>query len=110
MADDDALKVIRSWVGSADPPTDETLAADLERLGSAEAVALEILRGRRADLLSTPASISLPGDWSEDASANIRSLDGAIAELEDLVPSTSPEGVEQPIGVVQLVRLDRWRR
>jgi hypothetical protein len=110
MADAAALAVIRSYIGAKTPPSDNDLTASLDRLKTAEAVALEILRGRLADMLASPASVSLSGDWSQDASANIRALKDQVADLQDKVTATSEEGLDQVIGVARLVRLDHWRR
>lgn len=53
-------------------------AADLEerliRLGTKEKAAVEALDQKVADLLAKPASFSVPGEYTEDRSANIKAL------------------------------------
>lgn len=56
---DDAIAVIRSWVGST---WDEDDISDrFDRLGSYDATVLEILNQQMADLELQPASFSVPG-------------------------------------------------
>ena len=89
--DGEKLRIIQSWcgrtVGTMDDDTHDTgdIAARLERLSSAEAVAIEVLRQRRADMLRDPLNFSVEGDFSQDAAENIRRLDADIAALERIV-------------------------
>lgn len=104
------LAVIRQWCGSAVGSPDAAAfdAADIEarldRLGTAEKVALEVLGQVRADFLIDPASLTLVGDYSHDTSANLRALDARIAELQRLVGDPAGQ-----IAVLPMVR-DSARR
>ena len=105
--DADVLALLRVWVGSA--PADATeravqeadFEARYDRLASVEAVALEVLRQRRADILADPAKGSIDGDASWDWQANIERLDGDIARLERIV--------ETPGSTLQVGRIVRTR-
>lgn len=87
--DADVLAEIRELIGSQ--PDDVAVEVVYDRkaaMGVADdllvaSTALSILRQRRAELLLTPASFSVPGDYSQSTGDNIRALDGLIADLED---------------------------
>lgn len=103
MPTPDHLAVIRSWCGSTtgtsgDLHDSSDLDARMSRLGSPEAVSLEILRERRADMLSNPLSFQVQGDYSEDRAENLRALDVLIGQLERLVgaPSVSVSKLRRP--------------
>ncbi|GAA1111353.1 hypothetical protein [Streptomyces javensis] len=86
----------RRWLlATLGPATDTT---DLEqryaRLHSLRAVALEVLRERRATLLAQPLKVALSGVVSVDTSGNVAALDRQIEELED--PATPVPGEETP--------------
>ncbi len=87
----DHLATIRSWVGSAVGRDGDTFDGDdlntrFGVLGSAEAVALQILQQRRADIvLGNPVTWSISGDHSEDWMGNLQALDKHIAQLERMV-------------------------
>lgn len=91
MAVDPAdLAVIQSWCGTTVGATHTTFtAADIEtrldRLSDPLAVALEVLRQRRADFLADPVTANLQGDFSRSTEANLRHLDGLIGQLEAAV-------------------------
>lgn len=77
----------RSKLGTSADMVD--LEARLTRLGGDEAAAaLEALDQRIADLLAEPASFSVPGEYSEDRSANIR----ALAASADSIRADLPGG------------------
>jgi hypothetical protein len=73
---------IRDEIGTATPPSDSDLDTSFDELGSREYVALRVLKRRRADLLANPASFTITGVLSQDASANLRILDAQIAPLQ----------------------------
>jgi hypothetical protein len=104
----DQLAVLRSHIGSADPPSDVTLNASFDRLGSVEAVALEVLRGRLADMTSGPGQLSVAGHVSYDSRKSIDALAGKIADLET-GETTDDNVIPGVLGVVHLVRQDRSR-
>jgi len=96
------LAAIRSQIGSSVPPSNAELALALERLGSPDAVALQILRGRYAGLLASPAKWAVEGDFSVDNTANLKALAAAIDEL-------SSRGGASALAAGSLTRSDRWR-
>lgn len=100
----DDLAVIRSHVGST--PNDADLTARWERLGTVEKVALEVLRGRLADLLAAPASLRVDGDYSESWGKNIDALRVKVRELEAAVASGGTPGA---VHVAHLTRAGRSR-
>lgn len=81
------LNWVRDEIGTADPPSDADLDTSFDELQMREAVALRVLKRRRADLLANPASFSISGVLSQDASANLRSLEAQIAPLQAAVDS-----------------------
>jgi hypothetical protein len=101
-----ALAVVRSHVGSIVPPSDADLHAVYDRLGSPEATALEVLRGRLADMLANPTKFSADGDFSESYEANIKALQAQIGGLEKVVPET----VGGAMGLVTTTRMVRAGR
>lgn len=103
------LAALRSWVGT--DPTDPT-DADLEqrhgRLGNVEAVALEILRGRLADMVREPARFQVDGDAGWSYEKNLEQLRADVAELTTLVAATAGTGAGV-LSVGRLVRAGRGR-
>jgi hypothetical protein len=100
------LAVVRSHVGQTTPPSDDDLRVIYDRLGSPEATALEVLRGRLADMLANPARFTVDGDYTSDHAANIKGLTVKIAELESAV-----QRIEDPTaGMVSTTRLVRAGR
>lgn len=81
---------------------ESTAIADLEtryaRLGTARAVALEVLRGRLAKFLQQPSTINVSSVVGVGYSENIRALERQIANLEDGVPAApdDPAGSSDP--------------
>ncbi|MER5302120.1 hypothetical protein ABT039_22055 [Streptomyces lasiicapitis] len=96
----------RRWLlATLGPATDIT---DLEqryaRLHSLRAVALEVLRERRAALLAQPLRVTLSGVVSVDSSGNVAALERQITELEDPatpIPDETAPG-RDPSGVLYL--------
>lgn len=76
------LAVIREQIGATSPPTDEDLENRFARTGDVQAVILEVLRGRLADFLSGPTSISIPGVYSESHGEAVTALRDQIAGIE----------------------------
>lgn len=99
----------RAWlIGELGSDTDQV---DLEfrynRLGTARATALEILRQRRADLLASPTVVGVSGVVSINQTANLAALERQIATLEsDFSPSAPDDpptrGAETHLGVMHL--------
>ncbi|MFG2276675.1 hypothetical protein ACGFNY_43825 [Streptomyces chartreusis] len=75
-----------------------TNTTDLEtryaRLGTARAVALEVLRGRLAALIQQPASVNVTGAVAVTFTENIKALERQIALLE----SGEPPAPDDPPG------------
>ena len=65
------------------PTTDSTdLTARYARLGTAKAVALEVLAGRRAGLIAEPLRVVVDGVMTVDNSANLTGLERQIAAVQ----------------------------
>lgn len=93
---------VRSEIGLDPPPEDYELDAAYDRLGSKAAVAAEVIRQRRADLLSGPLSFAVEG-YSQNAAGNIQALD---AQLKSLDAQAEEELGVLPLGV-RIVQLER---
>ena len=106
---DPHVSEIRSHIGITVPPSDAALTAAYARLGSVEAVAAEILRQRRAELLANPLKFSLDGDYSEDRTENVKALERLIDSLDAAVV-TPTEAASTSVSVVTMVRPDLSRR
>ena len=83
------LDWIRDWVGST--PSDDSLGNYYDDLGAKEAVAWRILSRRRADLMSSPSSVAIPGVVSVSNIANIAALE---VVLNRLMPIAQAAGVD----------------
>ena len=83
-----------SQLGTATDRTD--LAARYTRLGTARAVALEILRERLADLRAQPTSVSVSSVVLVNYTANLAAYERQIASLE---AGDSPAPDEPPGGI-----------
>lgn len=75
----DQIIAARRQVGNA--PDDATLNATYDRLLDVDAVVLEVLEIRLAELLRKPAQFSVPGEYSQSTDANIKALTERIASL-----------------------------
>lgn len=83
MLTTDELALVRDEIGSAVPPTDASLHKSHDELGSWRAVALRVLKRRRADLAgSEVASVTLPGVAAVSLRSNVAGLDRQIVRLE----------------------------
>lgn len=81
-----------------------------DRLGSVVAVADEVVRGRLADLLAKPASVTLTGVMSKDTSANIRALQPQALRLAaELRAEQAAADTATPVNSGRLLRPDRAR-
>lgn len=100
---------IRSWVGS-DPtnPTDVDLEGRYGRLGTVEAVALEVLRQRLSDMVREPARFDVAGDAGWSYESNLTELRRQIAELTTLVGAAAGTGAGV-LSVSRMVRAGRRR-
>jgi hypothetical protein len=98
---------VKAWLASQlGTSTDQAdLEARLTRLGTARAVALEVLRERLADLRAQPTSVSVSSVVTVDYRANIAAYERQIALLEAGVPAApdDPSSIDtDTIGLVYL--------
>ncbi|MEU3620460.1 hypothetical protein ABZ725_50640 [Streptomyces sp. NPDC006872] len=96
------------------PDTDQTdLQTRYARLGSARAVALEVLNERRAKLLSEPLQLTVNGVATLDQSNNLTGLERQIASVEDATGPDEPNGADTlviaPLHSARRRRHDWWR-
>ncbi|MFE7395211.1 hypothetical protein [Streptomyces sp. NPDC057557] len=86
-------------------PTDD-LAVRFARLGSAKAVAGEVLAERRARMLADPLRITVPGAVTLDQSANLTGLERQLAALaNEVAPDDAVTGGQgEEIAVTRFVR------
>lgn len=88
------------------------LTARYTRLGSGRAVAIEVVRERLADLLTSPGSVSVSGVVSINVSANIAAYERQLTALESgqpPAPDDPPPDDENngSFGLIQLVERPR---
>lgn len=109
---DAAVKAwLYSQLGTATPLAD--LETRYTRLGTARAVALEVLGERLAAAIERPSSIGVPGAVTLSFSANITALERQIALLRDGVPPApddpDTDGATDPdaLGFIRLVERPR---
>lgn len=98
-----------SQVGSKTDLVD--LGMRLLRLGTARAVALEILRGRLADMLAKPAVLGVSNVVNVSYASNITALQAQIAGLEDpeSPPAPGEPGFGDPLATVGGIHTFRLR-
>lgn len=105
---------VQAWLlaqlGSATDLTD--LETRYARLGSARAVAIEVLTGRLADLLAQPTTINVTGVVGLGFSENIKALERKIAALQDgdIPAPDDPDGSDDGTGIGWIVLEARPRR
>lgn len=99
------LAVVRSHIGSTEPPTNAELDQAWARLDTVEEVALEVIRGRLADMRARPVSLRVDGDFAESWAANLRSLEAQEKQLAAAVDAAAGRGL--PVG--QMRRVGRHR-
>lgn len=106
---------VRAWLlaqlGEATSVTD--LETRYARLGTARAVALEVLRGRLAALLQQPVTVTVSGVVGVGFGENIKALERQIANLEAGVPAAPDDpaapdtSTDSSLGVIYLVERPR---
>lgn len=74
------IRYMRRFVGTT-APSDAELEQRLTRLGDMDEVVREVLDERLSNLESEPAQFSIPGSYSQDQGANIRSLRRRLTEI-----------------------------
>lgn len=103
---------VTAWLkGELGPTTD---LADLEtrytRLGTARAVALEVLRERLAALRAQPSTVNVSGVVSVGFTENIKAYERQIAALENgepPAPDDPADGSSGSLGILRLVERPR---
>lgn len=98
------------WAKSYLGDVDETdLQERVDRLGSMRAAVIETLKQRRANMLGTALSVSIPGAVSVSYKDNITVIDKLINELGKGDPNNPLAGdAVHPVTITQLG--DRWGR
>lgn len=95
----DELIYIRSEIGTQEPPDDLELEDSYERHGSVYAVIAEVFRQRIAELLAKPTQFTIPGDYSENTSENLKTLRDRLKVMESLTESEEEILGEAPDGL-----------
>ncbi|MEU5093751.1 hypothetical protein [Streptomyces sp. NPDC020996] len=85
---------LRSELGDADRAD---LDARYTRLGSLEAVAVEVLRERKAALVSDPLAVTVQGVATVNNAENVKALERQIAALEESRPNEATYAVPAPL-------------
>lgn len=104
------LAWLLAQLGTTTDPAD--LATRYERLGTAKAVAVEVLSERRAKLLAEPMHLVVNGVVTLDTSNNLTGLERQIASIQT---ATAPDEAAADDGTPDLVVAPlcsdrRWRR
>lgn len=97
------LAAIRDHVG--DQPPDADLQELWNRLGDVDAVALAVIRRRRAEMLARPARLTVEGDYTEEWTRNL----DALAAQEAALAAAVSTGDADP-GIVRVATLRRSGR
>lgn len=86
------LRVVRTWVGTR-TPSDAELDEIFDRRGSSlSATVEEVLKTRYADLVATPATFSVSGEYSQSTIANMKALEKLIAAVDGLDDDAIEDG------------------
>ncbi|MET9411567.1 hypothetical protein ABZX90_38360 [Streptomyces sp. NPDC002935] len=102
---------VLAWLLAQLGPATDT--ADLQtryaRLGTARAVALEVLSERRAKLLADPLQLTVNGVVTMDQSNNLTGLERQIAFVEAAAAPDEAAGGDALV-IAPLQRAHHWRR
>lgn len=105
---------IRAWLlAQLGAATDlDDLEERYARLGSARAVAIEVLNGRLADLLAQPTTLNVTGVVGLGFAENIKGLERKITALQDgdIPAPDDPDGSDSGHGIGWIVLQPRARR
>ncbi|MGC9540014.1 hypothetical protein [Streptomyces sp. UG1] len=85
---------LRSELGEADRAD---LGTRYQRLGSLQAVAVEVLRERKAALVSDPLAVTVQGIATVNNAENVRALERQITALEEVRPDESARVTPVPL-------------
>lgn len=108
----DQLSVLRAELGDIEPPDDGDLDDLFLQYGGLVGVVRHVWRQRLANLLTAPASFSVPGEYSQSVAANITAIERRLAELagsSDDSDDLPPGGGVAVITVVPMVRVGQDR-
>jgi len=106
---DAQIAEVRTWVPWT-PPSDAEIDDAADTLdGSVYQVARMFLRKRLMTLVASPATISIPGDFSQSTGENMRIIQSMIAELDTLIDQEQA-GTDGPLSTGYLCRDDPSRR
>ncbi|MGW0897641.1 hypothetical protein ACWD0G_11700 [Streptomyces goshikiensis] len=104
--DSGVLRWLAAQLGPDTDPSD--LAQRYERLGSARAVADEVLNEQIAGLLSEPLRVSVNGVATIDHSANVAALERRLTQLDaQTAPDDQPGDAPDTLVAVSLVARQR---
>lgn len=92
---DDQTLYLRDHLGDAVDLADAQLRYD--RLGELDAVVVEVLQRRIANLVATPAQFSVAGEYSQNTAENLKALQ---AKLADFAPGATTSGGMSVVRVV----------
>ncbi|MFE4915810.1 hypothetical protein ACFRCX_30360 [Streptomyces sp. NPDC056652] len=104
---------VRAWLTSQlGTETDlADLATRYARLGTARAVAIEVLYERKAALISQPSAVTVTSVVAVNFTANIAALERQIALLEDGVPPAPDDDTggtdDGQFGIIRLIERPR---
>ena len=102
----ETIEGAKSYLGDVD---ETDLQERVDRLGSMRAAVIETLKQRRATMLGTALSVSIPGAVSVSYKDNITVIDRLISELSKGDPDNTTGGdAVHPVTITQLG--DRWTR
>jgi hypothetical protein len=97
------LAYLRSEV-SEEVADDADLAARYERLGNLRDVALEVVRGRLAEVMGGPGAYNVTGVYSEDNTSLIRGLTAQLTRIKTTQVDPT-DGSAEAEGMGDLVRM-----
>lgn len=88
---DDEFEQIRAEIGDATPPTDLELDEIHDRVDSVGGVVYEVTSKRLADLLASPASFTVSGEYSQSTEANIKAYQALLEKYASFSPVAHAE-------------------
>ncbi|MEV7192296.1 hypothetical protein AB0N81_10880 [Streptomyces sp. NPDC093510] len=103
----EVLHWLQALLGSDTPP--EELASRYERLGTARAVAFEVLQERITQLLADPLKVTVNGIATVDNTNNLTALERRLVQLEAGIAPDDPAAAAPAIVSVIALRA-RTRR
>ncbi|WP_051853172.1 hypothetical protein [Streptomyces aureocirculatus] len=97
----EVLHWLQALLGSDTTP--EELASRYERLGTARAVAHEVLQERIAQLLTDPLKVTVNGIATVDNSANLAALERRLDQIDSVTaPDDPPADAPATVSVIAM--------